>query len=192
MYSIPCVIFAGGKSERMGKDKALLPFGKYKTLAQFQLEKFKPYFEKVYISARDKSKFDFDANFIEDIPFDDEIHSPMIALLSILEKIKEEKVFVITVDTPFFKTEDYRKLFTKTIKDFDAVIPKNDNGIHPLIGIYSKKMIPKIKDMLKEGNHQIRSLLEKCNTVFVEYKNEKSFTNINHPQEYEKALESID
>ncbi len=32
IQDIPLVIFAGGKSSRMGKDKALLPFGGYSTL----------------------------------------------------------------------------------------------------------------------------------------------------------------
>lgn len=37
LLDIPCVIFAGGKSSRMGEDKALLPFGNFKTLTQYQL-----------------------------------------------------------------------------------------------------------------------------------------------------------
>jgi len=30
------IIFAGGKSSRMGRDKALLPFGGYDTLTEYQ------------------------------------------------------------------------------------------------------------------------------------------------------------
>ena len=52
MIDTPLVIVAGGKSSRMGRDKALLPFGGYSSLAQFQYQKFLPIFEKVYISCK--------------------------------------------------------------------------------------------------------------------------------------------
>ena len=66
MIEIPCVIFAGGKSSRMGRDKSLLPFGGFETLTQYQYERLKKIFANVYISCKNRSKFDFDANFIED------------------------------------------------------------------------------------------------------------------------------
>ena len=66
MLDIPCVIFAGGKSSRMGEDKALLPFAEFNTLTEFQLTRLKKIFKTVYISCKDKTLFEFDANFIED------------------------------------------------------------------------------------------------------------------------------
>ncbi|MDQ1268445.1 MAG: molybdenum cofactor guanylyltransferase, partial [Campylobacterota bacterium] len=67
MFDIPCVIFAGGKSSRMGKDKSLLPFGTFDTLTEFQLNRLGKIFKNVYISCKEKSKFNFEAEFIEDI-----------------------------------------------------------------------------------------------------------------------------
>ncbi|HEY9190437.1 MAG TPA: NTP transferase domain-containing protein, partial [Sulfurovum sp.] len=64
--SIPAVIIAGGKSSRMGEDKALLPFGPYRSLAEFQYHRLSSLFETVYISAK-KHKFDFSCRVIEDI-----------------------------------------------------------------------------------------------------------------------------
>jgi len=54
---IACVILAGGKSSRMGEDKALLPFGYSPTLTQYQLKKFQDYFKDLYISTKDKNKY---------------------------------------------------------------------------------------------------------------------------------------
>ncbi|MDP1784432.1 MAG: NTP transferase domain-containing protein, partial [Sulfuricurvum sp.] len=39
LFDLPCILFAGGKSSRMGSDKSLLPFGGYPTLAQYQYER---------------------------------------------------------------------------------------------------------------------------------------------------------
>jgi len=43
-FDIPCVILCGGKSSRMGEDKALLPFGEYSTLVQYQYERLQSVF----------------------------------------------------------------------------------------------------------------------------------------------------
>jgi len=63
---LPLIIMAGGKSSRMGSDKALLPFSTFPTLTEYQLQRFKP-FESIHVSAKNSAKFHFDASFIEDI-----------------------------------------------------------------------------------------------------------------------------
>ncbi|WP_228135503.1 NTP transferase domain-containing protein [Halarcobacter anaerophilus] len=89
-FEIPCVILCGGKSSRMGEDKALLPFSNSDTLSQYQYEKYKPFFKKVYISSK-TNKFDFDANLILD---KSNIYSPIVALKSIFESLKDEKKYL--------------------------------------------------------------------------------------------------
>ena len=94
MIDIPCVIFAGGKSSRMGEDKALLPFGDFPTLTQFQLNKLQKIFNNVYISCKDSSKFDFlkeneDAKFIEDVKTEDTF-APTTGFIAIFEKLKNK------------------------------------------------------------------------------------------------------
>jgi len=64
-YTIPAVIFAGGKSSRMGKDKASLPFGSYDTLAEYQYQRLKKIFSDIYIGSK-TDKFDFNAPLILD------------------------------------------------------------------------------------------------------------------------------
>ena len=47
--SYALVLLCGGLSTRMGTNKAFLPFGKY-TLIEYQVQRFRPYFEKIYLS----------------------------------------------------------------------------------------------------------------------------------------------
>ena len=79
------IIFAGGRSPRMGKDKALLPFGKQTTLTAYQYKKLKKVFRHVSISAKE-NKFNFDCQVIPDIY---EECSPLVGLLSIFDTLKE-------------------------------------------------------------------------------------------------------
>ena len=85
MIPLPCVIIAGGKSSRMGRDKALLPFGGFETLTEYQIHRLTPLFQSLHVSTRTKDKFGFEASFIEDITTY-EAQSPLIALLSIFQK----------------------------------------------------------------------------------------------------------
>ncbi len=182
-YSV--VIFAGGKSSRMGKDKSLLPFGTYSTLSEFQQERLKPWFKKVYISAKE-NKFDFACECIEDKA---SASSPLIGLLSILESIDEDEVFVLSVDAPFVDKEVIEKIITSNDSSYDAIIAKSPSGRQPLCGLYKKSILPLIYRQLEANNHKLQALLELAKTHYVTFHDDLPFTNLNHPHEYEKALQ---
>lgn len=188
MFSIPCIIFAGGKSSRMGADKALLPFGNQPTLTQYQLEKFSPYFKDVYISCKNREKFDFEANFIEDNPLY-ETSAPFIALLSTFETLSCDKVFVISVDTPFFDKEHVQKLLQEECDNAAIIVAKSSNGAEPLCGIYKKEILPILKALIAKKEYRFSGLFDKLPTKYISFSDDTIFTNLNHPEDYEKALQ---
>jgi len=190
MLDIPCVIFAGGKSSRMGEDKALLPFSSYKTLTEFQLSRLQKIFKTVHISCRKKNKFDFPASFIEDIQKGD-IFAPTLGFVSIFQTIKENKFFAISVDTPFISIEEIKKLVEFDGLSYDAIIAKTEEGIHPLCGIYSRSLLKNFEDMVLHDNHRLGLLLKNANTKYVNFSDSKAFLNLNHPSDYQKALTLI-
>jgi len=186
-FSIPCVIFAGGKSSRMGEDKALLPFGGFSTLTEYQYRRLLPLFEKIYISAK-RDKFPFTAPTI----FDDEtfeVYAPTVGLLTVLNKIDNDALFAISVDTPFVNKEVIKRLVEVFKKDnsVDAVIAKSPNSTHPMCGIYTKNLLPKLKEMIKNNQHKLGYLLKESNTQFVDFESDDPFFNLNHPEEYKLA-----
>ena len=190
MLDIPCVIFAGGKSSRMGEDKALLPFGGFDSLTQFQINKLSKLFKNVYISCKTKSKFDFDADFIEDVKTEN-IFAPTAGFIAVFENLKCEKFFAISVDTPFIDANIINKLQDADTMDADATIAKTNNGVQPMCGIYHKSLLLSFKNMLDENNHKLGFLLKNSNTKTVLFEDEKPFLNLNNPNEYKKALNLI-
>jgi len=188
MHTIPCIIFAGGKSSRMGEDKALLPFGDFPTLTEFQLHKFQPHFKNVYISCKDKNKFDFQANFLEDNPLYD-VSAPFIALISIFETLQCDEIFVLSVDTPFFETENFEKLLSHNSKESSIIVSKSSSGQQPLCAIYKKEVLPIMIDLMAEKRYRFSSLFDKISTKFVAFSDDTIFTNLNFPEDYKTALQ---
>ena len=183
--SLPCVIFAGGKSSRMGEDKSLLPFANFKTLTEFQLSRFQKYFKNVYISTKDSSKFDFEANFIEDIQKD--VSAPTVGFFSIFEKLKSNSFFAISVDTPFIDEDIIKTILQQDNDGYDATIATLNKKMQPLCGIYHKSLHVEFKQMLKVNNHKLGYLLKNRKTKFIDFTCKDKFLNMNYKDDYEKA-----
>ena len=190
MLDMPCVIFAGGKSSRMGEDKSLLPFSTFKTLIQFQLFRLSKIFKTVYISCKDKNKFDFDANFIEDIKTD-AVFAPTVGFVTLFKNIDEDRFFVLSVDSPFVGVEEILRIAQADEDELDATIAKTDGRIQPLCGVYHRSLSNKFVKMLQNNDHKLGHLLKNSNVKYVSFTNEEAFLNLNNPHEYEKALTLI-
>ena len=190
MFEIPCVIFAGGKSSRMGKDKALLPFGGFDTLTEFQLKRLQKIFKKVYISCKSKEKFNLDAHYIEDVASDD-VYAPTTGFIAIFDALKEDAFFALSVDAPFVDEDIISKLIIEDSKELDACIAQTNSGIQPMCGIYHHSLQNSFVKMLQEDNHKLGFLLKNSNTKFIHFEEDKNFLNLNNPTQYQEALQLI-
>jgi len=186
LFDIHCVIFAGGKSSRMGEDKSLLPFGEFPTLTQFQYERLRKIFTHVSISTKTADKFDFNADFILD-PEEVE-YAPTAGFVSSFRAISDNRVMVLSVDTPFVGEHVFQSLIDADETGLDAVIAKTATGSHPLCGIYHRSLLEEFERMLREGDHRLGKMLASRQTKYVEFEDEEVFANLNHPHEYQQAL----
>lgn len=174
----------------MGEDKALLPFGSYETLTQYQYDRLCKIFKTVYISCKDSSKFHFNANFIEDDK-NSHVFAPTSGFISVFRTIKEDRFFAISVDSPFIDKKIILKLLKEDNDNFDATIAKTDEGLQPMCGIYHRNLENKFIKMQEEDNHKLGFLLKNSQTHYLYFKEIDSFLNMNHPNEYQKALTLI-
>ncbi len=190
MFDITCVIFAGGRSSRMGQDKSLLPFGNYSSLTEYQLERLSKLFKRICISSKEADKFDFEADVIPDM-VETGIYAPTAGFVSVFEHLSDERIFVLSVDTPFVEEKQIVKLLERDEAGVDAVIAKTFTGTHPMCGIYHRRLLGSFKKMLEEDNHRLGQLLKNSETIFVPFAEEEAFANLNHPEEYEAALKRM-
>tara|TARA_B100001063_G_scaffold10401_1_gene8127 strand:- start:24 stop:602 length:579 start_codon:yes stop_codon:yes gene_type:complete len=186
-FEIPCVILCGGKSSRMGEDKSLLPFDDKSTLTQYQFDRLKPYFKDIYISSK-IDKFDFlDKNRL--LLDESEVYSPIAAIDSILNKLDEEKVFIITVDTPLVSIDSISKLISSS-DNYDITVAKTIRT-HNLCGVFSKSIKNTTEKMLNDDFHKVGFLLQNNKTNIIQLPNDDEFINLNHKEDYFKSLNLI-
>ena len=179
------VIVAGGKSSRMRRDKALLPFAGFSTLSEYQYQRLCGYFDKVYLSAKE-NKFDFAVEIIED---QYKSSSPLVAIASIFETLEEvDEVFLLSVDTPFVSLKTIERLYKEAkFSTTDVILAKSKRTIEPLCAIYRRAVLPLAQEFLAKDKHRLQSFIDGLNSTIVMFEEEKEFTNLNHPQEYEEA-----
>jgi len=171
----------------MGRDKSLLPFCNYNTLIEYQYTKLSNIFQDVYISSK-TNKFDFDCQIIYDTY---DISSPMVALNSIFTYLKSDKVFIITVDTPFIKRDTIDRLIEKS-KQYNLTIAKDRDHTHNLCGVFSNTIQFYIEILLNKNIHKIYDLIDKVGDVkTVCISDNEQFLNINLEKDYKKALGTL-
>lgn len=193
LHTMPCILFAGGKSSRMGKDKALLPFDGEASLAKYQYERLQKIFARVYLSAKDETLFDhFDAIVIED-EIGKDVYAPTSGFVNVFKRLKTDNmIFVLSVDTPFVHQAIIDKCIAAQDDDYDAIIIRTPGGIHPLCGIYSRSLEKPLLKMLQDDEHKLGKLLKNAKVHYIDIDEEDALLNMNTPQEYEKALKILE
>ena len=180
---INAIILAGGKSNRMGSDKALIPF-KGATLLEQSVKLWQPKFKSILISSNDPAHKMQGCKTIPDKIPD---CGPIGGIYSCLEESDTDWNFFISVDSPFVEPELVRFLISE-INDYQAVIPFHLNGKEPLIGLYHKSSLPFFQKHILEGSFKMHYLLEKIQVNFVDVQsmvdaNAQLFKNLNRPED---------
>lgn len=178
------IILAGGKSTRMGADKALLEING-ETLLYHAVKLCRSVCNQVLISS---NSVDHEMEGIIRIPDEIKDCGPMGGIYSCLKQAENDWSFVISVDAAFVTSDFVSFLSEQTQKKYDAVVPCHKKGKEPLIAIYNKSTLPAFKENLETGNYKMHFLFESLNVNFVDSdhwmrQNPKLFHNINSPED---------
>lgn len=195
--SYALVILCGGLSRRMGFDKTFLPFGD-SSLLQYQIKRFSPYFEKIYLSvpSQENRPVDYQAicgrEAIEDLVPN---CGPIGGLCSCLKKISEDVIFFTSIDAPFTDPSLAKDLCEILLSDREAdacAIQDPEGRVQPLFTAYSKRVLPALEEMMQEGNFRLRAGLRRLNVRIEDrFLPAEQFFNMNDPASYYYALNKL-
>lgn len=183
MKNTSAIILAGGKSSRMGTDKALLPY-RGTTLLEWQIRKLRSLgIEDIMLSGR--REWTEGVRCIED-EFPD--RGPLGGLHACLKQAVNPSCLVITVDTPLVPESCLTALVREHHRSTgEATILRHGERTEPLIGVYDSRLYSVAETVLMGENRSVRRLLSE-----VEYKtfcftgDDSLFFNCNTPNEYER------
>lgn len=178
------IILAGGRSERMGCDKALLPYKGQTFLNGIVNKGIRAGFKQIILSTNNPEKY---KNVLKEVTFARDIFisaGPLGGIHAGLLASKYYYNFIAPCDTPLLSFNQLEEFYEK-IKGKDAAVAVCEGKIEPLLGMYSKKCTGPIECLLKDNNRKVRKIYNMVSTVYVEIKNKKELYNINTPEDYE-------
>lgn len=181
-------ILAGGKSTRMGQNKALLKINDRRFIDRISEELGS--FSQVLISAAQKGIYE-DTGL--EIVYDEHQEiGPMEGIYQILRAAKEEYVFICAADMPFVTKELVSYMAEFISSDYDCYVMMDEEHIHPLCAIYSRRILDIIKRQIEDGNYRLMNILNSVRTKYIKLEytcfDKKVVKNINTRQEYQKLV----
>jgi molybdopterin-guanine dinucleotide biosynthesis protein A len=156
-------ILAGGKSQRMGQDKAVLPF-QGEALVKRVIRRLAGLASEVIIIAPRTNEFlSYGFKVYEDI-----IHGrgSLGGLYTALATAIYEDVAVVACDMPFVNADLLRhqhKILGS--ENFDVVVPSSPKGLEPLHAVYRKiTCLPVVKEAMDAGDQRLISWYPRVKT----------------------------
>lgn len=182
---IGAVILAGGKSRRMGTDKAVLSYEGQSFLERIAKEL--DCFDEIILSANDDGHYvKFGLPVVKDIYPD---CGPLGGLHAGLCSCTSDALFCITCDVPLFKVSLAEYLCSKSEDDFDAVVPVSKDGhMHPLCAVYKKTAAEIFEKQILSKKFKIidaYAFMKVCYVPLEEIDNADTYLfNVNTPEEF--------
>lgn len=146
MSKVNGIILSGGKSSRMGEDKALLKVGA-KTIIEIMIDKLKPFCNEIIISADETEKYSQFGYKI--VPDNHKNSGPLAGIYSSLLESNSERNFIISCDLPLVSQNVIEKIIS-TNSDKDIILPVTNGKYHQICGVYSRSVLGKAESILSE------------------------------------------
>jgi molybdopterin-guanine dinucleotide biosynthesis protein A len=191
---VTAIILCGGKSKRMGRPKAFLPY-ENTTMIQHILSNVRDLFQETLLVANEPEIFEsYGVNVVKDIlPH----RGPLGGILSGLLVSSFSHVFVVACDMPLVNKKLIRELVSRRHGN-DVVVLSHKHGVEPLLGVYSKNCIKQLEETLFSGNLSLQDFLTglKAQAYFYDQEEQPQstlppFFNVNTPQDYSHLITGV-
>lgn len=183
-------ILVGGRSSRMGKNKALLDF-RGEPLVARQVRTLSPLFLELILGARDPAAYRaFKLRIVPDL-----LPEPcaLTGIHALLSAAGTDRVFVVACDLPFLHAGLVEHLLARP-PQVDVVIPESDRGLEPLHAVYRRSCLPAIEACARRGawkatdfHADVRVERVRIRDADWAVEGRSPFLNVNTPGEWEQA-----
>ncbi len=194
------IILCGGKSSRMGRDKATLPFGPELMLQRVVrlLSEEVDSSAIVVVSAM--------GQILPPLPPEIRVacdetpeRGPLEGLAAGLKAMpnRVEAVYATSCDVPLMATRFVRAMFDH-LGNHEIAVPVEGQFHHPLAAVYRPRVLSVVQQLLTANKLRPRFLFDEVDTIEVDVESLRvcdptlsTLMNLNHPEEYEAALKQL-
>jgi molybdopterin-guanine dinucleotide biosynthesis protein A len=194
------IILCGGKSSRMGRDKASLPFG-----SELMLQRVVRLLSEV-VDSSSIVVVSAAGQVLPPLPPQIRIacdenpgRGPLEGLAAGLKAMPDqvEAVYATSCDVPLMAREFVRAVFNH-LGDHEIAVPVEGEFHHPLAAVYRPRVLTVVQQLLNAGRLRPRFLFDEVDTIEINVESLREFDptlstllNLNHPEDYEAALKQL-
>jgi len=177
------VVLAGGKSRRLGTDKAAVKIGGRRLLDR-TLALLTGVFDDVVVVGRAAwAEAPADVRL-----FPDERPGlgPLAGLSTALKLVMHPRALVVGCDMPFLTASAIRELLSHDC-DTDATVARADGRSQPLLAVYDRRIGAVIDRLLASGERSLTALLSHIDVHYVELTTPGACFSVNTPEQLAQA-----
>ena len=188
--SISAAVMAGGKSRRMGRDKAWLDVGDGRPIVQRVIDVLREVAHDVFVVANDERYRTLGLRVVPDRFPEGGV---LGGIATGIGAAAHDRVLVAACDMPFLTADVFRLLIERS-SEADAVVPRIGGEYETLHALYTKACLAPIERALASGKMRVISFfadvrvrsLDEADLRAVD-PGLRAFTNVNTPEELAAA-----
>jgi len=178
------LVLAGGKSRRMGQDKARLLRGKQSQLS-YVVHLLEDMVARVFVSTQADQRDDTERAQFEQII--DRYHDmgPVAGILSAMDEYPDVDWLIVACDLPNIDAMTISHLLDRRSpeKPFTAYTSSYDGLPEPLCAVYTSGSAGIVRGFVDDGVHCPRKILIRSDTSLLEQPDPRALDNVNTPDD---------
>ena len=187
---VTLAVLAGGKSTRMGRNKALLPVNGRPLIAHI-IERLRALADEVLVIARVPEVYAFLGVPVVQDRYDEV--GPLAGLHAAFTAAHGDLAIVVACDMPLVRRDTFAYLLSLA-EGVDVVMPRIHGREEPLHAVYRPATcLPAVEKAIQQGHKRLISFLPDVRVRYVEEEmlrrvdpELRSFVNVNTPEEWER------
>lgn len=155
------VLLAGGKSSRMGRDKALLTIDGECFIARIARRLRTVAGPPLLVSSHARRYAFLEFESCADIYNN---AGPLGGIHAAFHRTMEDRLLVVACDVPFLTVQALRCLCDHA-READIVYAATAEVSQPLVGIYARDVLPALEHFLMSGRRRLHDFLRECDSM---------------------------
>jgi molybdenum cofactor guanylyltransferase len=188
---LTAIVLAGGKSSRMGQDKALIPIQGV-PLLQRVCGIAQGCADAVYVVTPWPERYQElllpGCQFIREVPLSGEslAHGPLVGFAQGLAEVQTEWVLLLACDLPRLRVEvlqDWASRLDGVGDNAIAALAHNQKGWEPVCGFYRRRCLPQLLEFINQGGRSFQQWLRQYPVEVLPLAEPEMLFNCNTPED---------